>query len=235
MAEGQAQAKETTPEKKLLKIIEGSDGKESSSGKSVVKEYKPKGLFSGALIKGSLQFFFSNLKEKVSLGSIVALDLRKINSLLFFFVFLTAIYFSFSVVKYHKDAQKIIKLSADEMSRNTAINSLLPQAESAIVANSLSLFFSKIKARDLFKPFVKKEVATGAGEVSAISEALKNLHLVGISLSAEPNDSYALIEEASTKMTHFLKKNEEITGVKVLDIQADRVILSYQGQAMELR
>jgi type II secretory pathway component PulC len=83
----------------------------------------------------------------------------------------------------------------------------------------------------------KKAAAEKTGPVStqAIDQAAENLRLVGISYAPNPKDSYAMIEDLASKITYFIKVNQAISGVKVADIQKDRVLLTYQGQEKEMR
>ena len=68
---------------------------------------------------------------------------------------------------------------------------------------------------------------------SRASEATKNLALVGISWSNDPD---VMIEDTKDNRTFFLKKGQLIDNqIKVEAIFKDHVVLSYGGEEVELR
>ena len=44
-----------------------------------------------------------------------------------------------------------------------------------------------------------------------------------------------MIEDANTKKIYFIKQGEIIDGIKIQAILRDRVVLSYEGEEIELR
>ncbi len=78
------------------------------------------------------------------------------------------------------------------------------------------------------------ETSEGAPEEAAgtpIANVMQNLKLVGISWGEEP---LAMVEETSTGRTFFLKKGQEVRGMKVQTISKERVKVTYEGQEGEL-
>jgi type II secretory pathway component PulC len=66
-----------------------------------------------------------------------------------------------------------------------------------------------------------------------VVEATKHLRLVGISWSDDPD---IMIEDTKTQRTLFLKKGKLIDNeIKVQAVFKDKVILSYNGEEIELR
>jgi type II secretory pathway component PulC len=79
----------------------------------------------------------------------------------------------------------------------------------------------------------KKISNTVKGPSSRIIEATQNLKLVGISWSNDPD---VMIEDTQNHRTLFLKKGRLINNeIKVEAIFKDKVVLSYQGEEIELR
>jgi type II secretory pathway component PulC len=63
-------------------------------------------------------------------------------------------------------------------------------------------------------------------------EMTQNLKLVGISWSNDPD---AMIEDTKTTRTFFVKRGQMISEVKVKDIARDKVVLTYDGEDIDLR
>src|SRR3989338_4347464 len=71
-------------------------------------------------------------------------------------------------------------------------------------------------------------------QTKRITELTKNLRLVGISWSADPD---VMIEDTNMQRTFFLKKGQvmENINVKVEAVFKDKVVLSCDGEEAELR
>ena len=77
---------------------------------------------------------------------------------------------------------------------------------------------------------VEKKVVKAS--TSRIAEASKNLKLVGISWSDDPD---VIIEDTKAGMAYFLKKGQMINDLKLKEVFKDKVILGYQEEEVELR
>ena len=81
------------------------------------------------------------------------------------------------------------------------------------------------------KPSVSS--ASSAPTVSPEDETGTGLRLVGVDTSdAAP---VALLEDMKTGKTYFARVNEKIKGVRVKQIQKNKVVVSYHGKNVELR
>jgi type II secretory pathway component PulC len=240
----QGQVVGTTPEKKLLKIIETGGAKGAGQPEAVkagvVKQIKKPGL--------PLAAFFTRLsgagtqfKAKLSPDAILAADVKKINVLLMVASLAIAAYLLFGFATHKKDsARDILKPVNQDQKTIDALTAMPKVSISMSETETLGTLLEKIKKRDYFKPVAKqqkKAAAEKTGPVStqAIDQAAENLRLVGISYAPNPKDSYAMIEDLASKITYFIKVDQAISGVKVADIQKDRVLLTYQGQEKEMR
>lgn len=103
----------------------------------------------------------------------------------------------------------------------------------------LAYYQSSVQKRNAFVKFSELPiqqageagVAQSAATAAALEEALKNFKLVGLLWESEP---VAMIEDLSAQRTFFLRKDQEIKNVRVLEILKDRVRVSYQGAQGEL-
>ncbi len=239
----QGQVTGTTPEKKLLKIIETGGAKGAGQPEAVkadvVKKIKKPGL--------PLSAFFTRLsgagaqfKAKLSPDAILADDVKKINALLMVASLAIAAYLLFGFATRKKDSGRDMFKPVSQDQKTLDAATVMPKVSiSMSETETLGTLLEKIKKRDYFKPVAKQKKAapekTGPVSTQAIDQAAENLRLVGISYAPNPKDSYAMIEDLASKITYFVKVNQAISGVKVADIQRDRVLLTYQGQEKEMR
>ena len=110
--------------------------------------------------------------------------------------------------------------------------------EIPVSKKAASYYLEKVRERNLFKmglPKAKvedKPVEEARLPSSRIMEATKDLRLVGISWSDDPD---AMIENAKAMRTFFVKRGEMIGEIKVEAIFKDKVVLSYGGEEVELK
>lgn len=98
-------------------------------------------------------------------------------------------------------------------------------------------YLAMVQSRNIFSSLViegaqqvgiEEERKTIKQEIAQLSAGLR---LAGISLSPKPQ---VMIENKETNETLFLKKGDAINKLTIQKIFADRVILSYQGETIEL-
>lgn len=241
----QGQVAQTSPEKKLLKIIEGGSEKSADSGGSLksraVKKFNPASIFAFAKFIPRFHFSPVKLKDKLSVDAILSTDIKKINHLLMLVAAVTFVYFAINFVNYRKNASKDIFSALGKVKASEAALAIPRINVNMSQTASLETFLSKIRKRDYFKAITKQQKKVAAEKTApilssqAIDQATENLRLVGISFAPSPKDSYAMIEDTSTKITYFVKKDQAILGVKVADIEKDRVVLSLNDFQKELR
>ena len=68
--------------------------------------------------------------------------------------------------------------------------------------------------------------------VSALSKEISHLKLVGISWSNNPD---AMVEDTKALKTFFIKRGDMIGKFRVEAIFKDKIILSFEGEEVELR
>lgn len=230
-----AEERSTTPEKQLLKLIEDPKAQTLSS-----KGIKHKGLslFSLAALRGRISFF----KDKIALGfsfKNTTFDIKLINGILQICIFVLAIYLGVNLVVSIMNLNKIPELSQD-VAASIELGS--PQKIS-LLKNSV-YYLEKARSRDIFKfgRFFEKAVEEVAEEVlppeeielmpSKLEQVEAKFSLVGIAWSEDPD---AMIEDINTKKIYFLKRGETLDGMQIQAILRDRVVLSFEGEEIELR
>lgn len=89
----------------------------------------------------------------------------------------------------------------------------------------------RLQTRDLFQAPWEKS-APGAGErESSAAQINRQLKLVGILLDQNPQ---AIIEDAESRQTFFVSAGERVGEARVEEIRADRVILIFHEERVEL-
>ena len=217
----------STPERELLKLIEEPSAKVDVSSVKVRRNLFS--LFSPVALKARFSFLKAKFKGILSLKRLTHLEFRIINrsveACIFILIFYLVCNFIVSMINVNKKSSLEF-----EIKKFTA--SVLPETS---LLKVVSYYLEKASARDIFKmgltSVVDKEKVAKVS-ISKIAEASKNLKLVGISWSEDPD---VIIEDTKAEMAYFLKKGQMINDFKVKAVFKDKVILSYQGEEMELR
>jgi hypothetical protein len=217
-----------TPEKQLLNLIE--EHKEDSGKRIEAKAIKHFGLslfsFSGWL--GRVSFFKDRLKVFSSQDKFDFLDVRFINSFLILCIFMLGTYFVVSFSFSMKNLKKMPSLEIKPLG-NTASGSA---AEMLGLKRAVAYYLDKVAVRDIFKLGPKNPLAAKGGPSEKALEATKNLKLVGISWSDNPD---AMIEDSKTMRTFFVKRGDVVGDIKVEAIFKDKVVLNFAGEDVDLK
>lgn len=195
-----AEDRPLTPEKQLLNIIE----KPMSPGslRAATIKYHSLSLFSLSAIKGRFAF----LKNRFDMsGGFQHPDIKLLNIVLRACVFILAFYFvanlATEVARLKKDFKFRVKMEKAEAQSAQEIVSAL---------KAPSYYLEKSRERDIFTIGMKKQAAEGGalsgGPSQAIIEATKDLKLVGVSWSNDPD---VMIEDTKTQRTFFPEKRPE--------------------------
>jgi len=140
-----------------------------------------------------------------------------------FVYFVVTVFHEYSKAKNTKNLVKFTYISsgrpADASGSSEESNNDLPDGETSAL-------------RNIFKPdSVKKEEE----KKDDTTITLNDYRLVGISQSSEPGEVYAMIKNAKTNITFFLKKGERLDGMELANIFDNKVILKVKGHDVELR
>jgi len=223
-----ADSNQPTPERELLKLIEAK--KEPAS--LVNKGYMRKGLslFSLGAIRG--RFSFLRARFRRILSGDFSLDIRGINRFLtvvsLAMFFLLIFHFVNSIVGIEEQVEASFKV--DEKTHEFKF-----QEVSAL--KKPSYYLEKARKRDIFAmtkemPRIERGPEKTVPAIKEVAKKTEGFKLVGISWSDEPD---AMIEDSKSKKTFFVKIGDLINDVKVESISKDKVILSYEGEEVELK
>jgi hypothetical protein len=217
-----------TPERELLKFIEGKHSSPDIKVKSSAR--KGRSFFSLGGLRGRFSYFRARA-GKLSFGEF-GKDLRSINIMLIVATVLIAAGIIF-------DLSQAITGMPDKLEAAFAIDSSRPSYEpkEVVPLDNLSSYLEYARQRDIFQMVskVQPEVSVAAQAqvtVKPIVVKTENLKLVGISWSRDPD---VLIEDTKANKTFFLKRGDLINDVTVKAVFRDKVILSYEGDEVELK
>lgn len=225
MAEGRV-----TPEKELLKLIEGSkiNGGAQAQIQTEALKRKVGSLFSFGALIGRLSFLREWAKDRFNARKF-SFDIKSLNKMLLICVFILVIYLLANFLLSIIDSKRLLNLKFKIEKGDASLS--FPEIS---LAKPLSYYLEKAKSKNIFsmasqispKEIVAKQVR------SKISELSQDLKLVGISWSDSPD---IIIEDKKLQQAFFLKKGQVINECLIKEVFKDRVILSYGGQEVELR
>lgn len=226
-----AQERPLTPEKQLLRLIETSSTRPVSVGTQAAK-YHSLSFFSLGALRGRLSFFKDALLKWLRSGKSQHLDIGIINRVLQALLVVLACYLAVDLARSAVRLTKTPDFGFQD--RDTAGKKTSVLEGAALVEKRASDYLDKISERDIFKMGAKKANAGTSQKAPtvAIMEATQNLKLVGISWSGDPD---AIIEDTKVLRTFFVKRNSMIGNVKVQAILKDKVVLTYNGEEIELK
>ncbi|MFH1867909.1 MAG: hypothetical protein ABH843_02960 [Candidatus Omnitrophota bacterium] len=228
-----AQERPDTPEKQLLKLIEDPKSKTASKAQAVKR--KGISLFSPGAWLGRTSFLKKGLGSWLKSEGLKLLNVKVLNRTLglcnFMLIAYLAVNFSNSMIEFKNKPD--LGLSAKIAKKSPEI------IEVASLLKDEPYYLNKIGERNIFEMGkIESDDIIGEPQVqltptaSPAIEATQHLKLVGISWSNEPD---AMVEDTRALRTFFVKKGQLVGEVRVKDILRDRIILTYQGDEVELR
>ena len=226
-----ADERNITPEKQLLRLIEGQ-GKDPASNiiPGPGSKRNPQKLVGFGHLRdkflGKLSFLKRTSRKRPAAKRKMTVELGTVNIALGVLVAALVLYVA---------GDAIASVAALRHPTNFTMNSdknlsYTPQTTSAL--REAAFYMDKVSSRDIFhekRPVLEKKKALP----SADNGALKIYSLVGISWSSNPD---AIIEDKEKSKTYFVKRGQIIgDNVKVEAIFKDKVVLSKDEQEFELR
>ena len=232
-----ADDKSITPEQQLLKLIEESNKatKSPSSEGAVGKAPKKiSGGFSLAKIPGAvagrLAFLKRNAAKQGKGGHKMSVSITGINKFLTVAVACLLVYVVFDAAASARNLQRPPNfVPPKDLMMPFKVENIEPLKES-------TYYLQKVSSRDIFREGKKVETVKQEAPQNTIvetAEAIKNLALVGISWSKNPD---AIIEDKAHQRTFFVKRGQMVgDDVKVEAIFKDHVIVTFEDHEYELR
>ena len=226
-----AQERPLTPEKQLLKLIEDPKAKNTVTLSAGAIKHHSLSLFSFGAWTGRFSFLKGGLKKWIKGLGHRQLEPKAINHALEAGIFILTSYFISSLFFSMINLKKMpgLELKIPESRKGMGL------ADVSSVTKALTYYLEKVRARDIFnmagKGAVHPESAVKRPS-EGIKEVTEHLKLVGISWSNDPD---AMIEDNKALKTFFVKRGQMIGEVKLQAIFKDKVVLSYNGEEIELR
>ena len=233
-----AEDKSVTPEQQLLKLIEGQKSGNAGDAPGPENKSKKAGVSAGGFLKApgallaKLAFWKRRSKKRSLVKRTSPFGIREVNRALVVGAALLFVYVVFDAVASARNLQRPPNFAPVKDAKTAAKEATVAPLEEAFY------FLQKVSSRDIFKEGKKEPVApvqTAPTEVNLTesAEAVKNLALVGISWSSNPD---AIIEDKSKQRTYFVKRGQEVgDGVKVEAIFKDHVVVTFEDREYELR
>ncbi|MBU1999008.1 MAG: hypothetical protein ABIG46_07935 [Candidatus Omnitrophota bacterium] len=242
-----AEEKFPSPEKQLLNLIEGSKPKidipkpatspapalagtpipsysinQSKAGRAGLS------VISFGAWLGRFSFLKQRLKQLSKSGQLESEAISFTNRALSVAIVLCLIYFvvdiPFSLVNLKKAPKINVNFQANTKPLSASEESLL---------KNFSYYLDKVRQRDIFKIGSKPKIVENRDELQdKITEFTKNLKLVGISWSDDPD---AMVEDLANRKTYFIKRGQSIGELEVQAIFRDKIVLRYQGIEVEIK
>ena len=225
--------KQPSAEKDLLKLIENpgeADLKklELAVGSPLVAEPGKKMSF----------FSFSKKDKKANAKKspglkVILFGRKQILRVLFAVTLCVFAYFIMTVAREYsklKDTKKLVNFTYISEGKEARVTGqpaadFKTAADNAIEAETAGI-------RNIFKPDSAKKEEAKKDEATIV---LNDYRLVGISFSPDPKETYAMVKNAKSNITFFLKKGEKLDGMELVNIFDNKVTLKVGGKEVELR
>ncbi len=205
-----------TPEKELLKLIEGSKANSGAQAQIQAEAFKRKvgSFLSFGALSGRISFLKDRLKDSFKAGRF-DLDIKALNKILKAGIFILAFYFIANFLFSLSNSKKILNLEIK------IEKGALPLSFSEVSPlKPLSHYLEKAKSKNIFSMASRispKEIVAKQAR-SRISELSQDLKLVGISWSDNPD---IIIEDKKVKQAYFLKKGQKVNELLIKDVFKD--------------
>jgi hypothetical protein len=218
-----------TPEKQLLRLIEEPKARSAPKIEAQAIKYHSQSFFSFGAWLGRFSFLKDRFRDLTSAEKSDFDIVQVINGSLGVLIVILLSYFvsSFSMALMNQKKPSSLEAGTPGLGK--------PPAASAIPSSlkEPAYYADKVTQRNIFKIGARKIAeARVSGDTSRLMEMTQNLKLVGISWSNDPD---AMIEDTKTTRTFFIKRGQMISELKVKDIAKDKVVLTYDGEDVELR
>lgn len=211
----------STPEEQLLKLIE-------KGGEAGTTRFKRKRrLF---LRLGNIKMLWLSILKKISWalarlkGGLKEPNLKVLNKI---FLILSMALLAYSIMDFIFGRPDIGEVYA----RLHPVKEKKPPVKIKAPTQPFLHYLEMVRRRNIFSPIMLKEPERPELKKQRLQDMIKDLNLVGVSWGEEP---MAMIEDKQEKKTYFLKKGDTINQFKIEDILTDRVILSFEGEKIEL-
>lgn len=195
------------PEDKLLRLIKGNRGGEIPAGAGASEQ--PPSDFVINRSGTDLNFRFSFLHLKICMAVVLAFAAALFMKNLFFPPYTQTI------------------------TLEPAVARPLPETAPGTADMPLESYLAGTETRAIFNTNTENpaEGIATANEQAMLSELMADLNLMGVISGADPQ---AIIEDKKNQRTFYLKKEQYLGKLRVIDIQENKVTMDYNGKQAEL-
>ncbi len=198
--------KKETAEEKLLKIIEGTKKAQGAGSSGAALSLPP---------RGSHRF---------------SVTVQHINFLLLAAVIASFLFLGYEITRGMSLLEEEVDISVDAVGARGVPNVFSPKTR------DMAYYLELISSRNIFKPYEKITISPETSTAQAAFERkMSKYKIVGIAWLDTPESATVMLEDTSTRMTHFLRENEKIEDVTVKTIYTDRVVVSYANEEMVIK
>ena len=224
-----AQEKSPTPEKQLLNLIENPNAQKARQG-AKLKHRNLFSLFSPGAWLGRLSFLKGHSRQWFNFAHIQHIDIGFINNALALLVIFVALYFISDFSNSYRNLKSLPSVKARVQQASEA-----KEEQVATLLKTAAYYSELARKRDIFKIGAKPTDKSRAIRAPSdkLKEAIKNLRMVGIAWSNDPD---VMIEDTKLKRTYFLKRGQSLdNGVKVQAVFRDKVVLSFENEEIDFK
>lgn len=215
-------------EERLLRVIE--KGERGGSSASSAAHPDARGFLSR--MRSFLARFYSRPVKK---DDRVLLMLQRVGLVLWIVLAGAGVYLAYGLVSFQTvTLKRAASYSSDGIPYAPAVE--LPPFSMEEKLKPVDQYLNTIRQRDPFTgtSSVQEEVVEGPREPTpqeTLQSMAQGLTVVGINRGAVPD---AIIEDTAAKRTFFVKAGDKIKELTVKEIRHDTVVLTYQGEELEI-
>jgi hypothetical protein len=221
--------KSPTPEKQLLNLIENPNAQKATQG-AKLKHRSLISLFSPGAWLGRFSFFKGHSRQWFKFAPIQQIDIKLVNNALALLVVFVALYFITDFSNSYRNLKSLPSVKARVQQASAA-----KEEQVSMLLKTAAYYSELARKRDIFKIGAKPTDKSRAIRAPSdkLKEAIKNLRMVGIAWSNDPD---VMIEDTKLKRTYFLKRGQSLdNGVKLQAVFKDKIILSFENEEIEFK
>jgi hypothetical protein len=226
-------ADNTSPEEKLFKVIQelkSAPPNRDVTARSPVRahpaalkaRFDPALFYKGMIAKAGLAIPAFRFHE---------IELKTVNSVLIAILGVIVIFTAYQTISNRPDVDRVIRALS-------SIHAAAPGAAAGMeVFKPAAFYVEEVRKRDIFAPVTRQSfaaISTGAKTTAArLREMAKDIKLKGIAWGKSPK---AIIKDEKEGSVYFLEQGQTIgsTGIEIKEILQHKIVISRDGEEMEL-
>lgn len=158
-----------------------------------------------------------------------AISIQQVNFLLIVCAVASLLFFAYQINSGMALLGEDVNISAEGQGSKGSPNIFVQQTK------NFSYYLDQISVRNIFKPYEKVATPGAPSGQAALEKRMSKYKIVGVAWLDTPESATVMLEDTSTRMTHFLREGEKIEDVTVKTIYTDRVVVSYANEEMVIK